>query len=89
MTMLHLMLHTKLGHLLERLVDEIRAAGGRARALAVDLTDPPAVANAFLAIDRVDIVVNNAGSLAAAARSTVAKPNGVGPTTSTSTPRGS
>jgi len=43
------------------LVDEIHAAGGRAEALTLDVTDAEAVGAAFAAIPRIDIVVNNAG----------------------------
>jgi gluconate 5-dehydrogenase len=57
------------GRRVERLVsvvEDIRAEGGRAEALAFDVTDPRAVAEAFRHIDSrhggLDIVVNNAGT---------------------------
>jgi NAD(P)-dependent dehydrogenase (short-subunit alcohol dehydrogenase family) len=50
---------------LQKLVDEIRAAGGRAEAFALDVSDPASVEAAYGAITRSlgvpDIVVNNAG----------------------------
>ena len=45
---------------LERLTAEIRAAGGRCRPLAVDLTRPDDVARALADVD-ADALVNNAG----------------------------
>ena len=47
--------------LLAALVKEIEGAGGRASALALDVSDPDAVSEAFQAMGAVDIVVNNAG----------------------------
>jgi len=50
---------------LARLVAEIEAAGGRARALALDVADPsaivPAMASVVSEAGRIDILVNNAG----------------------------
>ncbi len=50
---------------LEALVKEIEAAGGTARALAVDVTDRAQVANlvdtAVQGFDRIDVLINNAG----------------------------
>jgi len=50
-------------------VDEVRAAGGVAAPVAVDVTDPAAVEAAFATtvaeLGRVDIVINNAGGLLA------------------------
>jgi NAD(P)-dependent dehydrogenase (short-subunit alcohol dehydrogenase family) len=46
---------------LETLVEEIRAAGGSAKALPLDVTDSKAVAEAIGGLERLDIVVNNAG----------------------------
>jgi len=49
---------------LERVVGEIVAAGGRARALTLDLADPASIdagAKAILADGPVDVLVNNAG----------------------------
>lgn len=50
---------------LQALADEIRARGGTAHAVALDVTNPAAVAAAFAsaeaALGPIDIVVNNAG----------------------------
>lgn len=46
---------------LDRLIEEIKAAGGSAHAIPLDVSDAAAVAFAFTDLDRVDIVVNNAG----------------------------
>jgi NAD(P)-dependent dehydrogenase (short-subunit alcohol dehydrogenase family) len=46
---------------LRALVDEIRAAGGSAETLTLDVTDAPAVEAAIAGLARLDIVVNNAG----------------------------
>lgn len=47
---------------LDALVTCIRAAGGKARALALDVCDPASIAAAFAQIEgRVDVLVNNAG----------------------------
>jgi NAD(P)-dependent dehydrogenase (short-subunit alcohol dehydrogenase family) len=43
-------------------VKEIEQAGGHARFVAADLTDPVAIAQLAVEIGRVDILVNNAGS---------------------------
>src|SRR5689334_8067143 len=48
----------------ERVAGEIRAAGGDASFIALDVTAPESVEKAFAAIDgigRLDILVNNAG----------------------------
>ncbi|MEO7454639.1 MAG: SDR family NAD(P)-dependent oxidoreductase, partial [Gemmatimonadaceae bacterium] len=45
---------------LDALCAEIAANGGRARAIALDVTDAPAVAAALAGLD-VEVVVNNAG----------------------------
>src|SRR5438309_3393536 len=42
-------------------VDGIRAAGGRADAATVDVTDEAAVAAMAMALPPVDVLVNNAG----------------------------
>ena len=42
-------------------VDEIRSAGGSARFIAVDLSDPGAVAHLAEQAGEVDVLVNNAG----------------------------
>jgi NAD(P)-dependent dehydrogenase (short-subunit alcohol dehydrogenase family) len=47
--------------LLDSLVDEIKADGGSARAMSVDVAKADAVSAAFDEIDKIDIVVNNAG----------------------------
>lgn len=46
---------------LERLVGEIKAEGGSARAIALDVSDAASVAAAEAQLDRLDILVNNAG----------------------------
>jgi NAD(P)-dependent dehydrogenase (short-subunit alcohol dehydrogenase family) len=46
---------------LDAVAEEIRAAGGAARALPFDVTDANAVQSAFAGIGRLDILVNNAG----------------------------
>lgn len=46
---------------LERLVGEIEAEGGTARAIALDVSDAASVAAAGAQLDRLDILVNNAG----------------------------
>jgi NAD(P)-dependent dehydrogenase (short-subunit alcohol dehydrogenase family) len=47
---------------LDALAAEIAARGGRARALAFDVTDSGAIAAAFAGLERLDILVNNAGA---------------------------
>jgi len=47
--------------LLDSLVAEIAAAGGKARAVPLDVTKADDVAKLFEGVERVDIVVNNAG----------------------------
>jgi NAD(P)-dependent dehydrogenase (short-subunit alcohol dehydrogenase family) len=47
---------------IEQAALEIRAAGGKARAVECDVTDAHAVRNAVGGIRRLDILVNNAGS---------------------------
>jgi NAD(P)-dependent dehydrogenase (short-subunit alcohol dehydrogenase family) len=47
--------------LLERLIAEIAAAGGAAEALPLDVTRGDEVAQAFAALERIDVLVNNAG----------------------------
>ena len=46
----------------DALADEIRAAGGRARGFACDITDDAALDAVFAGLDRLDILVNNAGT---------------------------
>lgn len=46
---------------LQKVVDEIRAAGGSAQAAVVDLRDEASVAGFIAGLPRVDAVVNNAG----------------------------
>jgi NAD(P)-dependent dehydrogenase (short-subunit alcohol dehydrogenase family) len=43
-------------------VDQIQQAGGHARFIAADLSDPAAIAQLAAEVGRVDILVNNAGS---------------------------
>lgn len=47
---------------IEQAAAEIRESGGQARALACDVTDPAAVAQAFSTIPALDILVNSAGT---------------------------
>jgi NAD(P)-dependent dehydrogenase (short-subunit alcohol dehydrogenase family) len=46
---------------LDRLVSEIEAAGGRARAIRLDVSDQGAVTDVVAELSSLDIVVNNAG----------------------------
>lgn len=46
---------------LDALVGEISAAGGKAQAVALDVTDDARIAEVFGALDALDILVNNAG----------------------------
>src|SRR3981189_2192902 len=43
-------------------VDQIEQAGGQARFVAADLSDPAAIAQLAAELGRIDILVNNAGS---------------------------
>jgi NAD(P)-dependent dehydrogenase (short-subunit alcohol dehydrogenase family) len=45
-----------------RVVDQIQQAGGHARFVAADLSDPAAIARLAAELGRIDILVNNAGS---------------------------
>lgn len=45
----------------ERVVEEIRAAGGKAEPVVADVTDLAAVQEAFGLFGRIDVLVNNAG----------------------------
>jgi len=47
---------------IEAAAEGIRGSGGRARAMQCDITDASAVAGAFASIDRLDVLVNNAGT---------------------------
>ena len=46
---------------LDEVADEIAQQGGRARALPLDVTDSAALSKAFAGLDRLDILINNAG----------------------------
>ncbi|MDB5699450.1 MAG: short-chain dehydrogenase/reductase [Alphaproteobacteria bacterium] len=46
---------------LDRLVGEIKAEGGSARAIALDVSDAASVAAVEAQLDQLDVVVNNAG----------------------------
>jgi NAD(P)-dependent dehydrogenase (short-subunit alcohol dehydrogenase family) len=46
---------------LERAAGELRAAGGRARAMPCDVTVPTDVEKLFASLERCDVLVNNAG----------------------------
>lgn len=46
---------------IEAVADEIRAGGGSAEALVLDVTDRSAVRRAIGGLDRLDVLVNNAG----------------------------
>ncbi len=46
---------------LEEVAGEIAQEGGRARALPLDVTDSAALRDAFAALGRLDILINNAG----------------------------
>ena len=56
-----LVLVSRTGDELERAASAIRAAGGKAAPLPCDLTDRGAVEAAFGSLDRIDVLVNNAG----------------------------
>jgi NAD(P)-dependent dehydrogenase (short-subunit alcohol dehydrogenase family) len=45
-----------------QVVDQIKQAGGQARFVAADLSDPAAITRLAAEIGRIDILVNNAGS---------------------------
>ena len=47
---------------IDAVVEAIRARGGRARAVACDVTDTAAMQGRFAELDRLDILVNNAGT---------------------------
>jgi NAD(P)-dependent dehydrogenase (short-subunit alcohol dehydrogenase family) len=47
---------------IEALAEEIAAGGGRARAVVCDVTDPVQVQEAFGRLERIDVLVNNAGT---------------------------
>ena len=53
---------SRTGPELEALVGEIEAEGGHARALVCDVTDSAAVRAAIGSLERLDVLVNNAGS---------------------------
>ena len=57
----HVLVAARRAALLETLVDEIAAAGGRGSALSFDVADARSVADAIASAPRPDIVVNNAG----------------------------
>ena len=46
---------------LDEVVADIESAGGSARALVMDVTDPGSVTQGVASLDRCDVVVNNAG----------------------------
>lgn len=46
---------------LRELVTEIRSTGGKARAIAIDVSDPASIEAAFADIGKVNVLVNNAG----------------------------
>jgi NAD(P)-dependent dehydrogenase (short-subunit alcohol dehydrogenase family) len=52
---------SRTGSEIEALSREIEAAGGRARALVCDVTDTARVRGAIEALERLDVLVNNAG----------------------------
>lgn len=47
---------------IEQAAEEIRGAGGRARACACDVTDAAALKRTFAALPALDVMVNNAGA---------------------------
>lgn len=47
---------------IEAVADEIRDGGGRASVVVCDVTDTPSMRNAFEGLERVDVLVNNAGT---------------------------
>jgi NAD(P)-dependent dehydrogenase (short-subunit alcohol dehydrogenase family) len=58
---------SRTGAELDAIVDTITANGGTARAVVCDVTDTAAMREAFDGLDRLDIVVNNAGTAIGAA----------------------
>jgi NADP-dependent 3-hydroxy acid dehydrogenase YdfG len=75
--------------LLQSLVEEIAAAGGSAEAVQLDVANAEAVARTFAALERVDVLVNNASVGSGTKATELGEADGDGPTTSTSTPLGS
>jgi NAD(P)-dependent dehydrogenase (short-subunit alcohol dehydrogenase family) len=57
-----LVLVGRTAHELEAVADEIRARGGEARCAVCDLTRSAETAGIFAALDRCDVLINNAGS---------------------------
>lgn len=47
---------------LERVVEEIRAQGGRAQALSCDVTHPDEVQEVFAQLEHCEVLINNAGT---------------------------